>query len=62
MTVFMGDILGRRKTIMLGLFIMACGKIIQCTSYSFGQYIAGRFIAGFGMSHQYTPLIRMTAY
>lgn len=33
---------------MLGLFIMACGKIIQCSSYSFGQYLAGRFIAGFG--------------
>ena len=33
---------------MLGLAIMAIGKLIQCTSFSLGQLIAGRFIAGFG--------------
>ena len=33
---------------MLGLMIMAIGKVIQASSYSYGQLIAGRFIAGFG--------------
>jgi sugar porter (SP) family MFS transporter len=34
--------------IMLGLVIMAIGKVIQASSYSYGQLVAGRFIAGFG--------------
>lgn len=33
---------------MLGLAIMAIGKVIQASSYSYGQLVAGRFIAGFG--------------
>ncbi|KAH7115921.1 hypothetical protein B0J11DRAFT_113492 [Dendryphion nanum] len=48
LTIFIGDYLGRRKTLMLGLAIWVIGEIVQCTSYSFGQFIAGRFIAGFG--------------
>ena len=46
--IFLGGILGRKQTIILGLVLMAIGKIIQCSSYSFGQLVAGRFIAGFG--------------
>jgi sugar porter (SP) family MFS transporter len=34
--------------IMLGLTVMAIGKIIQASSESYGQLVAGRFIAGFG--------------
>lgn len=33
---------------MLGITIMAIGKIIQAASFSYPQYIVGRFIAGFG--------------
>lgn len=47
-TIFLGDVLGRKKTLLLGIILMSVGKIIQCSSYSYGQYIAGRFIAGFG--------------
>lgn len=47
-TIFLGDVLGRKKTLLLGITLMATGKIIQCSSYSYGQYLAGRFIAGFG--------------
>lgn len=33
---------------MLGLTIWVIGEIVQCSSYSYGQFVAGRFIAGFG--------------
>ncbi|KAJ9649369.1 hypothetical protein H2199_000144 [Coniosporium tulheliwenetii] len=48
LAIWLGDILGRRKTIFVGLFIMGIGEIIQASSYSLGQFIAGRVIAGFG--------------
>ena len=47
-TVFVGDLLGRKRTITLGLVIMTIGKLVQVTSFSLGQYVAGRFLAGFG--------------
>lgn len=47
-TIFWGDILGRKKTIFVGLTFFMIGEIIQASSYSFGQFIAGRVIAGFG--------------
>jgi hypothetical protein len=49
LTIFIGDYLGRRKTLMLGLSFWVAGEIIQCSSFSFGQFIAGRAVAGFGM-------------
>ncbi|KAJ4299118.1 hypothetical protein N0V90_004362 [Kalmusia sp. IMI 367209] len=48
LTIFLGDYLGRRKTLMIGLTFWVIGEIIQSSSYSFGQFIAGRAIAGFG--------------
>ena len=35
---------------MMGLTFWVIGEIIQSSSYSFGQFIAGRAIAGFGMT------------
>ncbi|KAG8630186.1 hypothetical protein KVT40_001805 [Elsinoe batatas] len=48
LTVFIGDKLGRRGTLMLGITILGIGKIIQAASYSYPQYIVGRFVAGLG--------------
>ncbi|KAF9728745.1 hypothetical protein PMIN04_012569 [Paraphaeosphaeria minitans] len=48
LTIFLGDYLGRKKTLMVGLTFWVIGEIIQSSSYSFGQFIAGRAIAGFG--------------
>ncbi|KAI9688212.1 MAG: hypothetical protein M1822_001718 [Bathelium mastoideum] len=48
LTIFIGDMLGRKKTIILGISILIIGEIIQASSYSLGQLIAGRVIAGFG--------------
>jgi MFS family permease len=48
LTIFVGDYLGRKKTLMLGLTFWVIGEIVQASSYSFGQFVAGRAIAGFG--------------
>ncbi|CAN9444403.1 unnamed protein product [Alternaria alternata] len=47
-TIFVGDLLGRRRTLILGLAFWVIGEIIQTSSYSFPQFIVGRAIAGFG--------------
>jgi MFS family permease len=48
MTIFIGDILGRRRILIMGLTFWVIGEIIQTSSYSFPQFIVGRAIAGFG--------------
>ncbi|KAI9806713.1 MAG: hypothetical protein M1825_006170 [Sarcosagium campestre] len=47
-TIFIGDILGRRKTIFVGSSIMILGASLQCSAFSLGHFIAGRVITGFG--------------
>lgn len=44
--VFLGDRLGRRKTIFLAGCIALVGIIIQASPFSLGQLIAGRVITG----------------
>ena len=48
LTVVVGDRLGRRGSALLGLALEVVGKIIQTCTFSLGQYIAGRVIAGVG--------------
>lgn len=43
-----GELLGRKKSIMLGTTVMSIGAILQISAYSTGQMIAGRIIAGLG--------------
>lgn len=45
-TIWIGDILGRRKTIFLGSFIMVIGAALQCSAFTLGHFIAGRVITG----------------
>ncbi|EAL89485.1 hypothetical protein KXW98_005644 [Aspergillus fumigatus] len=47
-TIWVGNWLGRRKTIFLGSAIMVVGAILQCTSYHLPQLIIGRLVTGFG--------------
>jgi sugar porter (SP) family MFS transporter len=47
-TIWVGNMLGRRKAIFLGSFIMVIGAILQCTSYELAQLIVGRLVTGFG--------------
>lgn len=44
----MADIWGRRVGIFTGVAIIIVGIIIQGTSHQLGQYLAGRFLLGFG--------------
>ncbi|KAL4947718.1 general substrate transporter [Aspergillus filifer] len=47
-TIWVGNWLGRRKTIFVGSFIMVIGALLQCTSYDLAQFIVGRLVTGFG--------------
>lgn len=47
-TIWLGNFLGRKKTIFIGSSIMIVGAIIQASSFSLGQLIAARLITGFG--------------
>ncbi|KAK0280838.1 hypothetical protein LTR91_008764 [Friedmanniomyces endolithicus] len=44
-----GDRLGRKPNNIAGATIVAIGAAIQTSSYSVGQFLAGRLIAGFGL-------------
>jgi sugar porter (SP) family MFS transporter len=46
--IIIGDKLGRLRTVFVGAIGCMLGVIIQCTSFSLGQLIAGRIIAGLG--------------
>ncbi|KAH8153597.1 uncharacterized protein LAJ45_02410 [Morchella importuna] len=46
--LYLGDKLGRRKTLFTGAMIMVIGAILQTTAYSLGHFITGRLVTGFG--------------
>lgn len=48
MTIFLGDRLGRKGSIILGLSVEIIGKIVQACTFTTDQYIVGRVIAGIG--------------
>ncbi|KAJ5222807.1 uncharacterized protein N7469_009047 [Penicillium citrinum] len=45
---WLGERLGRRNAVLLGTTIMSIGALLQTSSYSLGQMLAGRIIAGIG--------------
>ncbi|KAK3660544.1 hypothetical protein LTR22_007985 [Elasticomyces elasticus] len=47
-TIWLGNMLGRKMTIIVGSSIMVVGAAIQCSSFSLGQLIASRLLTGFG--------------
>lgn len=47
-TIFVGNYLGRRKTIFCGCVTMATGAILQCTAYKLPHFIVGRIVTGWG--------------
>jgi hypothetical protein len=46
--LWIGDKLGRRRTIILGGIVMIIGAILQATSFSYAQIIVARIITGLG--------------
>lgn len=57
-TIFVGNPLGRRKTIFAGSVIMTIGALLQCTSYALPQFIFGRIVTGWGNGMN-TSTVRM---
>jgi MFS family permease len=47
-TIWLGNILGRKRTIFYGSSIMIIGAILQTASFGLPQLIVGRWITGFG--------------
>ncbi|KAJ6023456.1 uncharacterized protein N7446_013818 [Penicillium canescens] len=48
LSMFAGDKLGRRRSILIGCYILIVGAILQTASYSLAQMIVGRVVAGVG--------------
>lgn len=48
LTIFIGNPLGRRRTIFCGCVTMTIGAILQCTSFSLPHLIVGRIVTGIG--------------
>ena len=46
--IWIGDILGRRKTIFVGSAIMVVGAALQCSAFELSHFIVGRIITGVG--------------
>ncbi|KAK1585662.1 general substrate transporter [Colletotrichum navitas] len=46
---FIGDVIGRRRTIFIAGCIVIIGVVIQSSSFSLGQLIASRIITGLGV-------------
>lgn len=46
---WIGDVLGRRKTIFFAALLTLIGEILQCTSFQVAQFVVGRFILGWGV-------------
>ncbi|EEP75797.1 conserved hypothetical protein [Uncinocarpus reesii 1704] len=46
--IWIGDILGRRKTIFLGSTIMVVGAVLQCSAFELSHFIVGRIVTGIG--------------
>lgn len=47
-SMYVGDRLGRKRSILVGSTILILGAIIQSTSYGVAQMIVGRIVAGVG--------------
>lgn len=46
--IFIGDRLGRKKMIGMGLVLLLVGQILQASSFQWAQFLVGRFVAGLG--------------
>ena len=44
-----GDILGRRKTVLLAAVLTLIGEVLECSSFGLAQFTVGRFITGLGV-------------
>ncbi|KAI7204265.1 hypothetical protein D0869_03776 [Hortaea werneckii] len=48
LSMFVGDKLGRRRSVLTGCVVLIVGGVLQAASYSLAQMIVGRIVAGVG--------------
>ncbi|KAL9050948.1 MAG: hypothetical protein Q9162_006333 [Coniocarpon cinnabarinum] len=48
LTIWVGNYLGRKKTIFVGSIIMTVGATLQCTAFQLPHFIVGRIVTGIG--------------
>jgi MFS family permease len=48
LTIFIGNPLGRRRTIFIGCITMATGALLQSTAFDLPHFIVGRIVTGIG--------------
>ena len=48
---WLGEAIGRRRSVLIGTTVMTVGAILQISSYSTPQMIVGRIVAGIGKCH-----------
>ncbi|EYE93350.1 sugar porter family MFS transporter [Aspergillus ruber CBS 135680] len=48
LSMYFGEVWGRKKSIMVGTTVMAIGALLQITAYGVPQMIVGRIVAGLG--------------
>lgn len=46
--LFLGELIGRKRTIIFATDIMACGALLQATLEEFVQMIVGQVVSGIG--------------
>lgn len=56
-TIWLGDVLGRRRMIFAGSSVMVVGAILQCSSFSLPQLIVGRLVTGFGNGRNHSNAV-----
>lgn len=56
MSIFLGDILGRRKSVIMGCTFLTVGGILQSTAFTLGHMIVGRVIGGLGIGVNTTTI------
>ena len=57
---WVGEKIGRRKSVLVGTVVMSIGAILQITSYSLGQMFVGRVVAGIGNGINTATVSRLT--
>ncbi|KAK5116745.1 hypothetical protein LTR62_007419 [Meristemomyces frigidus] len=59
--IWIGDKLGRKRTIQLGAAIEVVGALLQASSFSLAQLIVGRLVTGFGFGALTVKILQQNA-
>ena len=49
LTIFTGDPLGRRRSVLFGCTLLVVGGTLQASAYTLPHMIVGRVVSGFGI-------------